>query len=131
MWKETLFWFSQPGLNLTSYDTNFFWAAVVSTIIGLILKILVKISKHPVVKKLINKFSNPFLTMGLVGLLWFGVRYENTPMLANRYWAGLIGLIFLMWLAYVFKYWFRKYGIEKREYDKQELNSRYIPGPKR
>lgn len=131
MWKEKLFWFSQPSAVLNNYDSYFMWLFVALTVVGILMKVGAAFSKHPVTRKLIQKFANAGLWMGIIGLFWYGFRYESTPIFAYRFWAGVIVLISLIWLVFVLKYLFTKFALEKRDYDKAQLNSRYIPGTKR
>ena len=130
MWNQ-LFWFSQPSIVLSSYDNYFLWIFAILTGFGMFLKLAVRFSRHAVFRKLINKFGSAALWMGLIGLLWFALRYENTPIFAYRLWAGLIILIFAVWTLFVLKYAVLKFPTEKRDFDKILLNSKYIPGSKK
>jgi cell division protein FtsW (lipid II flippase) len=132
MWKDKLFWFSQPALALNNYDKYFLWMFAGLVVLGVILKLLAKLlTRHPVGRKLWNKFGNASASMGLIGLLWFGIRYENTPIFSARYWAAVVILILLVWVFFIIKFLFTKYGDERNSYDRMQLNSKYIPGPKR
>jgi hypothetical protein len=131
MWTDKLFWFNQPGLLLNNYDHYFFWLFAGSTVLGVILKLLSRFTRHPVWSRLWDKFGGVGLSMGISGLIWFGIRYENVPIFADRYWAGLVVLILLIWLVFVFKYMITRFRTEKIEYDRQQVNSRYIPGARR
>ena len=129
MWKDKLFWFSQPSIILNTYDNYFLWAFLVLTGFGLILRLISRFAiSHPIVSKLVTKFANACWINGLTGLIWYGLRYENTPFFADRYWAALVVLILLVRLLYIIKYIFTSYGSEKTLFDKMQLNSKYIPG---
>jgi hypothetical protein len=130
MWKQSYFWFIQPSSVLNNYDYYFFWAFVILFAIGIIFKIALNFSRHGIYVKLINKFSNLGLTLGLSGLAWAGFRYENTPIFSDRYWAGLIFVIAIVWLLFILKYVLTKFGPERREFEKQMVNSKYIPSRK-
>jgi hypothetical protein len=132
MWKDKLFWFSQPALTITDYDKYFLWLFAGLLVLGVLVRLSSRfLVRHPIRRKLLNKFGNAGLYMGLVGLLWFAIRYENTPIFSARFWAGLTVLIFIIWLFFIIKYWFSKFGTEKNSYDKVQLNSKYIPSAKR
>jgi len=131
MWKSKLFWFGQPELVPTTYDNYLLWLFAAFFVVGIVLKIIAWVTKHPVWAKLIRKFSNAFFSSGIFGLVWYALRYENTPFFSDRYWAALSGIVFLGCLFYVFKYWFTRFGKEKADYDRMVLNSKYIPGTKK
>lgn len=128
---QTYFWFSQPSTYLTNYDNYFVWIFVAMFGLGILFKLAARFTQHSVNRKLLNKFANLGFYMGFFGIVWFGLRYENTPFFADRYWAGFVIAISLIWLGYIVKYIVWNYMADKREYDKQQLNSRYIPGAKR
>ncbi|MBX4205369.1 MAG: hypothetical protein KW788_04280 [Candidatus Doudnabacteria bacterium] len=132
MWNDKLFWFSQPSLDLNVYDNYFLWLFLGLTGIGILLKLGSKfVIKHPVGFKLWNKFSNAALYSGLIGIFWYSLRYENVPFFANRYWAALVVLVFIIWVLFILKFLFRNYSQERSAFDRLQLNSKYIPGPKR
>lgn len=131
MWKDQLFWFSQPATQLNVHDNYLLWLFAGIAIVGIVLKISFRFLKHPVIRKLLNRFSNAGLVMGLVGLIWFGMRYENAQIFSYRYWAALVIIILVIWLVFIFKYWLTNFRSEKQSYDRMLLNSKYIPGSKK
>ncbi len=130
MWRQSYFWFIQPSSELLNYDYYFLWFFLALTIVGLVLKLTLRFMAHEVYRKLWNKIANLGLTMGFSGLVWAGLRYENTPIFADRYWAGLVAVLALIWLIFIVKYLVTSFRVEKREFDKQVLNSKYIPSRK-
>lgn len=130
MWLTKIFWFSQPAESLIIQDKYLLWLFAVITVLGLILIGVSRFARNAAVAKLISKFSSASLWMGIVGLFWFALRYENTPIFADRYWAAMVIGIYVIWIIFIVKYLFTKFGSEKREYEKAQLNSRYIPGPR-
>jgi hypothetical protein len=127
MWNESYFWFTPPGTILSNFDYYFLWAFLALTVIGIVLKVVDRFINHAIYRKLISKKSNLSLTIGLIGLSWFGLRYENTPIFSNRYWVLVIAISLLVWLGFILKYYFTTYRTEKREFDRSVINNRYIP----
>lgn len=119
------FWFIQSSLQHSDYVFGFVCSGVV--VLGIFLGLSKRFIDHKVQIKLLGKFSSLFLTMGLVGLLWFLLRYENTPIFGLRYWAGIIILIALVWLIFILKYWIFNFRSEVREYEHEQIKRRYIP----
>lgn len=131
MWKETYFWFIQPTSYLINYDRFFGYFFAGLTVAGLILWVLAWYGKHPVVKKILNRVKNLFITIGVIGLIWFGFRYENTPIFAKRMWPGILGIIGLIWFGFVARYLIFDFAKEKREHDAELLKSKYLPKSKK
>jgi hypothetical protein len=131
MWKDKYFWFSQPSSFLNQFDHSLLWVFLGFTIAGVLLRVLAALNKHLIYQKLTRRFASLGLTMGIIGLAWYGLRYENTPIFSVRYWVAIIFLIAIVWLAFILKYLFTTFRSEKREFDRQALNSRYIPGAKK
>jgi hypothetical protein len=128
--RDYNFWVTQPPANMLKEDLLLAYAFAGFLLVGFLFWVWQRFSKHPVTKKLFNKFFYLFVTSGPIGLFWQLFRYENAPILGKRIWAGLVLLIGVVWLVFVFKYFFFNYFSEKREYDKQSLINKYIPGNK-
>lgn len=123
-------WFTQPSVILSKTDLclGYFFAACV--ILAIVLKLCKRFSKNPVKLKLMDKFFSFLLSVGITGLVWFGFRYENTPIFAALSWAGLVMALGLIWFLFIVKYLIFGFTSELREYDRQLQKSKYIPGPK-
>lgn len=96
---------------------------VVAILLWLVRKYAVK---HPIVKKLLGKFATLAFWVGLLGLIWFGFRFEAVPIFSKRYWSALVLVGGLVWLGFVKWYWLRHFSREKSEYDYNQLKSKYI-----
>jgi hypothetical protein len=129
MLTEYFFWFAQPSIALGNYDwfAGYFFAALValSIIVWLVKKF---VAKHELVKKLLSRYGNALFWFGLVGLIWFGFRYEAVPVLSKRAFAGGIIVLGLIWLGWVKYYFVFKFFKEKQEYDYGVVKSKYLPG---
>ncbi|OGE81877.1 MAG: hypothetical protein A3H72_00075 [Candidatus Doudnabacteria bacterium RIFCSPLOWO2_02_FULL_48_8] len=130
MITDYFFWFAQPSTYLDKWDFIFGYFFAALFVIGLVLLIAKRFTKHEIVKKLLGRFASEELSMGLIGLIWFGLRYENTPIFGKRLWAGLIVLVMLVWAFFVFKYLLLRFRAEKKEYDDFQMKSKYLPGKK-
>ena len=121
------FWVSPPSINLSSTDMFFMWLFLAIAALGIAAIILSYLNYDTVRDTAIRKFKNLTLTTGLSGLIWFGIRYENTPIFSNRYWAGGILLLGLIWLGFFLKYMIFDYKKTKVQYEREILKQRYLP----
>jgi hypothetical protein len=122
------FWFDQPALILSLEDKifNYLFLGLAAAAIMLFLARYLLL-KHPMVRKLAIRIIRLFTVTALTGLVWFGFRYENTPIFARRYWAGIILAIGLVWLLFILKYIIFRFREEKKEFDENLIKSRYLP----
>jgi hypothetical protein len=129
MLKDYYFWFAQPSTVLNDYDWMagyvFVGALVLSVIGWLVRKFFIS---HPVIKKLINKWAMALFWVGVVGLIWFGFRFEAVPIFSKRVWAGAIIAGGLIWLGFVKWYLIKSFRTEKQAYDYNAVKSKYMPG---
>lgn len=121
------FWFTQPAIVLIQADKLFGGVFAVLVIVAILLWLLTFIIKHDVVKNLVKRIMHLSLTIGLSGLFWFVLRYENTPIFANRYWAGLILVLGIIWLVFILKFVLFNLSQAIGEYDHEILKKKYLP----
>ncbi|HTL39225.1 MAG TPA: hypothetical protein VL306_00205 [Methylomirabilota bacterium] len=123
---DPIFWLSQPPSTLTRADIflGYFFLALVG--VSIIIWIWTRFIRHSVWKKFIKQFEYLYLTIGLIGLLWFGIRYENTPIFACRYWMGIILLIAIIWKIFILKYLIFNFPAEVKDYNHEQIKNKYI-----
>ena len=122
------FWFTQPATIFTSEDYVLAYIFLGLLILAVIFWTSVKFSKNTVNRKVFKKFWHLFLGTGLVGLVWLLLRYENTYIFSKRFWAGLDIALGIIWLLFILKYLIFDYRRESREYERQIVKDKYIPG---
>lgn len=130
MFKDYYFWFSQPASNLNKFDNLFSYIFLALAVLGLVLWAGRFFSKHPVIKKLIGRFAVWSFSFGIIGLLWFAFRYENTPIFGKRFWVGLVFLVGMVWLGFILKYFLLRFFKDKKEHDDFQVKSKYMPAGK-
>jgi hypothetical protein len=133
MWKKLFdsnLWFSQPPIILSHTDQYLGYFFTICVVLGIIIRIAKQFAANRVKAKLLNKFFYFFLTTGVSGLIWYGLRYENVPIFSLRYWALFVLLLALIWLLLIVKYLVFKFRSEMHDYERDIVKNKYIPGSK-
>jgi len=98
---------------------------------GIIIKIAQKIRKiESIEAKLLHKYFVCFLTMGFVGLVIVGLRYETVYILSSRIWLLIWLLGFLIWLGFIIKYQYKVVPQAKKQLEQKKLFAKYLPKKK-
>lgn len=122
-----LFWFTFPTFTLISLDRVFMWIFVALVAIGIIAPVINLWNNDLLLQNIIKRFRNLGLTTGILGLLWFALRYEYTPLFSYRYWAGLIFLIGIVWLGFIIKYLIFDLKRDRKEIANKIVKEKYLP----
>jgi hypothetical protein len=128
-WKNLAssdFWFSVDRINLHLVDWAFLTVGLILVALSLLVKLLALYTRHPVTKKLLNRFFRLFFWIGICEALWFALRYQNAGVVGTHAVAALILLIGLASAIPVLSYWFTKYGRERDAWDKQQVKLKYL-----
>jgi hypothetical protein len=121
------FWFIPPGSLLTLSDKVLFGIFLGLVALALIARISMIFVKNQVNRKLLKKLWYWSLTIGLIGLVWAAIRYENTPLFGRRIWAGIDLLVGLIWLGFIIKYAIFNFRFEKNEFARELIKNKYLP----
>jgi hypothetical protein len=122
-----LFWFTFPSFSLIAADRVLMWIFAALLAIGVIAPVVNLWNKDLLWKNVIKRFRNLGLTIGLLGLFWFALRYENTPLFALRYWAGLILAIGVVWLGFIVKYLIFDFAKDRKAVANKQIKEKYLP----
>ena len=133
MWNKIsdyYFWFSQSATILSPEDKILLYIPVTLLALAIVFRILASTSKNEVTRKLWKKYWHLALAISLGGISWFGVRFENTPIFGQRYWAGINLIIGIIWLMFILKFTFFDYREQKKEFERELMKSKYLPKPR-
>lgn len=128
IFKDYYFWFSQPSsfLNTPDWVAGYIFAGliVLSVIFWLLNKFVVR---HIVLKKYWSRITNAMFWTGLIGMLWFGFRYESVPVFSKRIIGGFILLVGIIWMGWIKYKFIRNFWSEKKQYEYDMVKSKYMP----
>jgi len=133
MWNKLFdyyFWFIQPSTVLSNSDNIFGYISLALLAAAIVFRLLISFNKNETNRKLFRKIWHLTLSLGISGLIWFGLRFENTPLFAERFWFGLIVIIGIIWGLFILKYLIFNFSSEKTEADREMLKSKYLPKSK-
>jgi hypothetical protein len=131
MITDYYFWFTQPPTTLENYDLWSLYLFGGMALAALMVWAMRYTVNHEVIKRALNKWIILLLSSGLSGLVWFAFRYENTPIFAKRFWAGIVLLSAILWAGWILKYMLFRFNSEKTEYDNNLIKSKYMPSRKK
>lgn len=123
------FWFTlqSTGLSMT-YERGFFFLFALFVILGSVSRILAKNKKDDRFMVRAYKYvGQMFMTMGILGLLWFFCAYEQVYFFGARFWflIWLLGLI--VWIVWIVWYVKVKVPVLKEMGVAKVETNKYIP----
>ena len=100
-------------------------------VFGLMILLAITISfQKPAIKKIVGQFFTPFLSTGILGLIYLFARYESLVYLSSRFFLVLVMAIFIGWIVVLLVKIIRfvpKHINAKKIEDRYE---KYLPKPK-
>jgi hypothetical protein len=110
-----------------SSDKWFFVAGLVLVILAIVFKLSALYAPDPVNRKYRQKFFQLLLFMGLAEMIWYGARAQNIGFFGTHFVAWLLVLIGLVWLGFIIVKMIRRFGSEKRLWEKEQVRMKYLP----
>ena len=126
------FWFElqTSGLSAT-YERGFFFLFALLVICGSVSRIMAKNKKDDrFMVKAYKYVAQMFMTMGILGLMWFFFAYEQIYFFGARFWflVWLLGLI--AWIVWIVRYVKVKIPELKELGSAKKETNKYIPKKK-
>ncbi len=113
-----------PGFSRS--DHYFLNISVILIAIGILLMLLTYFVSHPVQKKFVHRLTDLALTIGILSLLWTGLRYELVQYLSMHFLVLLVYLIGAIWFGFIVRLWFKNYRAEHNAYEREKLRQKYM-----
>ncbi|MDP3993536.1 MAG: hypothetical protein U1C57_00590 [Candidatus Doudnabacteria bacterium] len=126
LWDKTYLLGPNP-IELQRSDQMFFVVSLAFILVSLLAKIFSYQSEAGSPKRfLLSRFFHVFLTSGALILLWFGSRFENIPMLSAHITVLLLLVIWLVWLIFIAKYFFKEYRVKQKQWEEEKVKRKYL-----
>lgn len=121
---DFLFYINRVRLETADYV----FAGIAAGLVGLaiVLRVVSWKNKHVVCKKLLMRWYRMSLTIGLLGIVWCGARYEYIRWFGTHTAFLILLVIGLVWTGYIVRYWLAGYRVEKTAWEKQQLKQKYL-----
>lgn len=107
-------------------DYGLFYLGAVLTVFGLVVLVASRFAQHQFSRQFRSRLATWALTIGLVELLWFGMRYQNAKVLGSHLAAFLVLVVGLVWLYYILRYRFGTYRSQVGQWEKDQLKQKYL-----
>jgi hypothetical protein len=126
LWSKT-YLFGPAGFELVRSDKIFFLGSLAAIVISAVIKLIaVSKDKNSPSAVLLARFFHLFLTTGIVLLIWTGAREQGIPWVSAHFLAIVILLAALVWLAFILKFYFRKYRVLMRDWADEKIKRKYL-----
>lgn len=121
---DYLFGYAYSGL--TRSDKIYFAAGLILLALGIFSFIYKLASKNRHKREYMQRWVNMFLTIGILVVIWFGLRYELIQGLSARIVVLFIYLWGLVWAIFILRYHLKKYRPAMNEYIKDQQRKKYM-----
>jgi len=95
-------------------------------VLGLIFLFFRRFAHHQYSRRLWQRLATWALTIGLLEVLWFGLRYQQVIYLGSHLAAFIILLIGLLWLARILQYRLGRYRHQVTQWEKDQVKQKYL-----
>lgn len=128
-WKNFIssdFWFDIDPTRVHGVDYALLSLAVLLFLVGLAATVYAKKRVDPFSKEIYKKFGSIAVTIGLLEVFWFLLRYENITYLGTHFVAALVFVFGLIWAFFVFRKIGRTYKVNIQNWHKEQVKQKYL-----
>ncbi|QQS22822.1 hypothetical protein IPM19_04325 [bacterium] len=128
-WNEFItkqYWFGieRGVVHLTDKVILYFGAALV--VLGVVFLIVRLLSSDKLKRPQFGRLSSVFMTIGLLEMIWYVLRWQYVSALGSRTTALLIGLAGIYFLIKPLKYFLFQYRKDMNLLNKEQLKEKYL-----
>lgn len=120
------FQFYVNPVRLDTVDQVFAGISAALIIAAIVCKLTERYGKNSITNKLVRRLANVFGTVGILGVLWYGARYQNVNVLGSHFMFFVIACVGLVWFAYIATYCWKQYRPEKLAWEKEQVKQKYL-----
>lgn len=113
-------------VRLDGTDTAFAIVAAVLIAVAIAIRVYMYFEKHIVRHQLLARLWYMCLTIGLLGAVWYGARYQLVGWFGTHLAFILLILMGVVWSGYILKYYLRSYKKERSHWDHRQIKDKYL-----
>lgn len=118
--------FEIDRIALQRSDNMFFVLGIILVVAATVLRVTNMYIQNPVVKKFQHRWFKLAATIGVLEVVWFGLRWENVRFFGTHFIALIILVIGVFWTVAILKYAWRTFALDKQQWEKQQLKLKYL-----
>ena len=122
----TEFWFAIDRSGIHNIDKLLFLAGAVLVVLGIITLAYRRFAANQFLANVAGRLSRIFWTIGILEIIWFGLRYQLVQMMGTHFVAFLLLLVGLVWLYWPIKYLTRNYKADMEEAQRAANREKYL-----
>ncbi len=120
------FWFAIDRAALHNTDKLILILGAVLFVIGIAVFVYAKVVKNQFLSLVARRVAKIFVTIGLLEVLWFGLRYELVQVFGTHFTAALILIFGLVWLYFPIKYLISHYEADMERAQREASREKYL-----
>lgn len=120
------FQFYVNPIRIETVDQIFAGIALCAIVLAIAFKVRVRFAKNEISKNFFSRLVRLFATVGILGVVWYGLRYQNVNLFGSHFMFLLLLAIGLVWFGFIAKYWWKHYAMERTAWEKEQLKMKYL-----
>lgn len=116
----------QTGTQLPTPTDKIYWILGLVLIAFGIFAWIYKRGKDPLTKELWKRWRGLGFTIGILALVWTGLRFQLIRYLSARAVVWSIFILGIIWAIVILRFYFGKYREQRKEFERQEQKMKYM-----
>lgn len=128
-WAElatTKFWFAIDRSMIHLSDKVFLLAGAVLIVLAIAAFVYSKLIDNKFLALVASRVAKIFFTIGILEVIWFGLRYQLVQVFGTRFVAVLILLTGLVWLYFPIRYLITHYKEDMERAQREASREKYL-----
>lgn len=120
------FLFHVNSVRLETVDRVFLVASLLGLVFGVGLWIWMRVDTNLVRRAVVRRYKALSFTFGLLGVLWFALRYENVAWFGSHFAFILLLVVVGIWKIFLAKYLMFHYCKDLAVWEREQVKNKYL-----
>lgn len=128
-WHELItakFWFTIDTSRIHPSEKAFLYLGGILIILGVLKVLAARFTKNKFLANVAVRFAKICFTIGILEVIWFGLRYEYAQVIGTKFVAALIVLLGIIWMYWPVKYLLTRYKTDMAQASLQASREKYL-----